>query len=240
MASELDLQFSFHKYRKVRIYLAWAAIFFLAVFAKSTTAGFLIGIPFILSGEVLRIWAHGYLRKARRLATDGPYAFVRNPLYLGNFLIGAGFCAIIWHPLIFSIFVVGFFAVYWITVKGEEQRLNFKFQEEFRDYLKAVPRFLPRIIPYKKRSNTRFVPYRIWGHGEHITLFAILALFFILYVRQEIYQKHRAFGEVNGFALVLAAIFGTLTLFSLFFRYRNKKNKKRSRNPKFPAVFSNK
>jgi protein-S-isoprenylcysteine O-methyltransferase Ste14 len=239
MTSELDLQFSFHKYRKLRIYFAWSAVLLLAFFAKSTVTGFLIGSLFILVGEVLRVWAHGYLRKARRLATNGPYAYVRNPLYLGNFLIGLGFCVIIWHPLIFALFVAGFFSVYWVTVKGEEQRLSFKFQDDFRNYSKAVPRFLPRLTPYRKRSSDiPFVPHRIWGHGEQITLFAIPALFFILYVRHAFYQEHEPFNGINGFAFVLAILFGALTLFSLFWRYQYKKNKKRSRNPKFSAVFS--
>ena len=236
MTSELDRQFSFHRFRKLRLYFAWIFVFLLLFFVKSTVTGFLIGTPFILAGEALRIWAHGYLRKARRLATDGPYAYVRNPLYLGNFLIGAGFCIVIWHPLIFVAFLFGFFAVYWITISGEEQRLSLKFENNFRDYSKAVPRFFPRLTPYKKRSGARFAPHRIWGHGEPITLFAILSLFFFLYVRQEFYQEHQSLDGINGLAGVLWIVFGALTLFSLFWRYRYKKIKKRSRNPKFSAA----
>jgi hypothetical protein len=154
---------------------------------------------------------------------------VRNPLYLGTFLIGAGFCAIIWHPFIFLIFVIGFFVLYGITVKGEEQRLSFKFPNEFKDYAKSVPRFLSRLTPYPKRSKARFAIHRILGHGELITLFAILALFFLLYVRHEFFQERNDLNLVNGFAILGSIIFGATAVFLVSFRYRRKKYKKINR-----------
>src|SRR3990167_3853358 len=145
---EVGLKFSFHRFRKLRLYFAWLFVLVLAVFGKSTSQGFWMGAPVILTGEAIRIWSHGYLRKAKQLATNGPYAFVRNPLYLGNFLIGLGFCLIIWHPAIALIFTLGFFPVYWVTVRGEEQRLAYKFGDAYADYLRQVPRFFPRLLPY--------------------------------------------------------------------------------------------
>ena len=110
---EVGLQFSFHRFRKLRLYFAWVFAVALAIYAKSTDRGFWLGIPVILAGEAIRIWSHGYLRKARQLASDGPYAYVRNPLYLGNFLMGLEFCIIIWHPVVGIVFTFGFFLVYW-------------------------------------------------------------------------------------------------------------------------------
>src|SRR3989338_4068988 len=86
--SPLDSQFSFHRFRKLRLYFTWPFVIILAIYAKSTNQGFLVGAIFIVLGEIIRMWSHGYLRKSRRLAISGPYAYVRNPLYLGNFLIG--------------------------------------------------------------------------------------------------------------------------------------------------------
>jgi protein-S-isoprenylcysteine O-methyltransferase Ste14 len=194
--------FRFYPLRKLRLVLAWLFFLVLAVFAKSTGAGFLAGIPLILSGEAVRIWAHGYLRKTRRLAVSGPYAYVRNPLYLGNFLIGLGFCAVIWNPLVAALFVGGFALLYWVTVKGEEERLLYKFEGAFAEYARNVPRFIPRLSPYAGARNGSFAFHRTWGHGELITILAILTLLFGIYLRQVLYQERQA---VTGGTLALAA-----------------------------------
>jgi hypothetical protein len=192
--------FPFYRLRKLRLYLAWPFFIVLAVFATSSNFGFVIGIPLILLGEGVRIWSHGYLRKTRRLATSGPYAHVRNPLYLGNFLMGLGFCLVIWNPLITAVFVGGFVFVYWVTVKGEEERLAYKFEREYAEYARQVPRFIPRLSPYGGRQNGSFAFHRAWGHGELITILAILTLLLGIYLRQELYQDRNAW---NGFAMIL-------------------------------------
>lgn len=205
----------FHKFRKLRLYFAYPFVVILAVFARSTDIGFLIGIPIILAGESIRIWSHGYLRKARQLATDGPYAYVRNPLYVGNFLIGLGFCVIIWNPFVIALYVLGFFGLYWVTVRGEEQRLSFKFPHEYQDYLKTVPRFFPRLTPYSKRSQLKFEFHRVIGHGEPITIFGVIILLVLIYLRQEIFQQGVPLGSPHlwlyyGALIVSAFIMGTL------------------------------
>ncbi len=194
---EMGLKFSFHRFRKLRLYVAWLFTIALAIYARSTERGFWIGAPVILVGEAIRIWAHGYLKKAKELATHGPYAFVRNPLYIGNFLIGFGFCLIIWNPIIGVVYPIGFFLVYWVTVRGEEQRLAFSFGDAYANYLQNVPRFLPRLVPYKDRTNGTFTFHRAWEHGECITILASLASFLLLYLRQELYQRHRPLSAVS-------------------------------------------
>ena len=207
---EVGLKFSFHRFRKFRLYLAWLFVVVLAIFAKSTNQGFWIGAPVIATGEIIRIWSHGYLRKARQLATNGPYAYVRNPLYLGNFLIGFGFCLIIWHSIIGVIFIVGFFLVYWLTIRGEEQRLAFKFGDAYAEYCRKVPRFLPRLSPYKRMQKAPFALHRVWGHGEHITILAIIELFLLLYLRQEFYQNQAFLTPVTFGLGIVVAVSGVL------------------------------
>ena len=218
--SELDLQFSFHKFRKFRLQIAWLFACLLAVFAESSNRGFFMGIPVIFLGETIRIWSHGYLRKARQLATDGPYAYVRNPLYLGNFLIGFGFCLIIWHPMIVTSFVVGFYTVYWITVKGEEQRLAHKFGVQYAEYVKKVPRFIPHFSPYPNRSRALFRAHRIWGHGEHITILGILILLSVLYLRQEFYQQRNPITTES--IVLIIFVFVLVGITALFMQLRRK------------------
>src|SRR5207244_11091186 len=74
---------------RVPLGFACAALFFLLARPRSLTL--IVGAVVALPGLALRAWAVGYLRKNEALATDGPYAYTRNPLYLGSFLIGLGF-----------------------------------------------------------------------------------------------------------------------------------------------------
>lgn len=221
--SELDLQFSFHRYRKLRLYFGWAFLIAVAFFAKSTDQGFLASVPLMLLGGALRVWSHGYLRKARELATSGPYAYVRNPLYMGNFLIGLGFCVVVWHPLIIFFFVVGFFAVYWVTIKGEEQRLRFKFKGRYENYIGNVPRFIPRFTPHSSSANARFALHRVFGHGEPITILGIILLYLILYLRQELYQDGKPFSALTYSLLGLFLLLGATMIVLMSMRYGTRK-----------------
>lgn len=209
----------FYRFRKLRMYGAWFFVSVLAIFARSTNLGFFIATPFIVLGEAIRIWSHGYLRKSRELATSGPYAYVRNPLYVGNFLIGFGFCLVIFHPVVLSVFVAGFFLVYWVTVKGEEERLALKFKEAYEHYTNQVPRFIPRLRPYQGRQEKAFQLHRVWGHGEYITILAIMGLFLVLYLRQEFYQNHNPLTMMFVMGVISAAGIGLLLLLAIGFRY---------------------
>ena len=206
--------------RKLRHYLAWPFAAGLAVFAHSTDLGFRIGVPVILAGELVRIWAQGYLLKSRQLTTDGPYAFVRHPLYVGNFLIGAGFCMIIWHPLVAIFFVASFFSVYWLTVRLEEQKLHERFEPAFASYVQHVRRFWPRWAPYPHRSRDPFVWSRVWGHGEHITILAIVCLLLGVSLRQELYQERQPVSAVWG-PIAWIAVIGFILAFFQFQRRRD-------------------
>lgn len=181
--------------RKLRHYLAWPFAVILAVVTRSSDVGFYAGLPVILLGEAIRIWSSGHLLKGRQLATDGPYAFVRHPLYVGNFLLGLGFCVIIWNPLIVLSYVIGFFIVYRETIAVEEKKLQERFEPSFKSYKEQVHPFIPRFKPYPFRARDPFVLGRVWDHGEHIAILAIAVLIFTLYLRQIIYQEQRPLSE---------------------------------------------
>ncbi len=221
---EFELQVPLHKYRKLRMYFAYLFIGVLAIFARSSDQGFRIGIPVILLGEAIRIWASGYIQKAKELTTTGPYAYVRNPLYVGNFLIGLGFCLIIWHPIVVALYSIGFFAVYWVTVRGEEQRLTWTFKENYQDYMKHVPRFIPKIAPYHKRSNDPFELKRTLAHGEPITIFALITLLLVLYLRQEIFQDGKSWTAPELMMFHVLFLISGLLLIGTFVQRWNKKN----------------
>ena len=114
----------------------------------------------ILAGLLVRGWAAGVLEKDRELAVSGPYAFTRNPLYLGSFVIGVGAAVAggrIWIGVVF----LGFFIwAYRGPMAREGARLEERFGEAYRRYRGAVPAFLPRLTPYRPTAAPTAVPTR--------------------------------------------------------------------------------
>jgi protein-S-isoprenylcysteine O-methyltransferase Ste14 len=109
-----------------------------------TDAWTLAGLGLVLSGLALRTWAAGILKKNETLATSGPYAITRNPLYLGSFLMMFGFCTLIgdWDNfLIMSLLIL---VVYVPGIRSEQSRLQERFGESWQAYCKGTPMLLPR------------------------------------------------------------------------------------------------
>src|SRR5437016_7756716 len=127
---------------RVPLGFACAALFFLLARPQPLT---LIGGALIaLLGLVLRAWAVGYLRKNEALATDGPYAYTRNPLYVGSFLIGLGFTIAAGRLILGAVFAALFLGIYVPVMRVEATTLAELFGEDYRRYAKSVPLFLPR------------------------------------------------------------------------------------------------
>jgi hypothetical protein len=133
---------------KIRLRSVWAFVPLYLLLARPTVPLILAGLVFALAGGLVRAWAAGAIRKNRVLTTHGPYAFTRNPLYVGTFLIGLGFAiasGVVWFLVGFLVF---FAVVYGKTMRREETRLEELFGEEFGRYATAVPRFLPRMASW--------------------------------------------------------------------------------------------
>ena len=110
-----------------------------------------VGPAIFLVGVLIRIWGHMHLRyrlKAKTtLTTTGPYARMRNPLYIGNTVIMAGICfmsELIWFV---PVVVVYCGVLYSLVVRYEEAHLTSKYGETYVDYLRTVPRWIPRVRP---------------------------------------------------------------------------------------------
>ncbi len=99
----------------------------------------------IVSGEILRIWAAGHLQKEKILTTGGPYRWIRNPLYLGSFLIALGFYLIMDSRWILPVIFVYFGLFYYPVVRHEEKILGEKFPDEYPPYADAIPAFYPAL-----------------------------------------------------------------------------------------------
>lgn len=115
----------------------------------------LLGVVFALAGESLRFFTlgqvpegtsgQGYALEASALNTKGPYAYVRNPLYLGNLGICAGLLLVANNAWAYAI-GLGFFSVeYFFIIRAEETFLRQKYGQRFEEYAASVPRWLPRL-----------------------------------------------------------------------------------------------
>ena len=130
---------------RTRIALAWIFAALLVFSAKNypTSPGILV----CFLGATLRYWASGFLRKDSRPAVGGPYAFVRNPLYLGTYLMAVGTAWAIGNIPLLVILSVVFAVIYHFIILDEEVKLERIFGEPYSLFKQAVPRFFPRIFP---------------------------------------------------------------------------------------------
>jgi len=129
----------------------------------------------------MRMWATGHLKKNDRLATSGPYALSRNPLYLGSFLIGTGFTIAGRNLVILILFLVGFWAIYWSTIRLEAARLQSLFPDEYVQYRKRVPLFFPRLWPIERGDGFSLGLYR--KNREYRALIGFLGAVMVLVLK---------------------------------------------------------
>ncbi len=130
---------------KTRISLAWIFVIVLGISGREYPAWPGIGLCFL--GASLRFWASGYLRKDVRPAVGGPYAFVRNPLYLGTYFMALGTAWAIENWILLAILSVVFAAIYHFIILDEEVKLRRLFANSYLHYCRVVPRFFPRMWP---------------------------------------------------------------------------------------------
>jgi protein-S-isoprenylcysteine O-methyltransferase Ste14 len=130
------------------------------------------GCMLIFSGLAVRSWSAGILRKNRELTTTGPYALVRNPLYVGSFLIMCGFCTLINDVENIYIILGPVAGLYFLQVLHEERYLAKIFAGQWCQYSATVPRFVPRSLP--KAAFARWDRQQWLGSREYNALGATL------------------------------------------------------------------
>jgi len=115
-----------------------------AWFSHPTSASLLAGIPISVVGLAMLAWAAGHLAKNKTLATSGPYAYTRNPLYIGTLLVAAGLAVAARSIGLAILFAAVFVLIYLPVIELEEQHLR-KLFPEYTDYAAKVPRIWPRL-----------------------------------------------------------------------------------------------
>jgi len=151
--------------------------------SKTALLYLIIGLEIALLGEALRVWASGYLYKDESLAINGPFSYTRNPLYLGSFLIGFGFCFASAQPLLFIAFILFFCVVFIQTIKSEEFALEQKFSGEFAQYKGKVPVFIPSLKAYETNVLTEFSWPQVKKNKEYMAVIGVLAVALYLVIR---------------------------------------------------------
>ncbi len=156
---------------KYRSYSPIPFLLLMFIFQESTLLTLIIGFAVALVGELIRFWGVSWAGSETRstggvggtfLIISGPFAYVRNPLYVGNILmyLGLGIMSYALFPYLQIIAIIFFLFQYYFIVQEEEKYLREKFKEEYQDYCKHVSAFFPRLFPYKN-SEVVQPPYNI-------------------------------------------------------------------------------
>ena len=173
--------------RRIRVPLGFAFAVVYLWRARPDWQSLVEGSVLIVLGLTLRGVASGHLRKNKEVTTTGPYAYVRNPLYLGSLIVAAGFAVAARDLWLAAGMLVFFLAVYLPVILSEETWLRANFPE-FEDYARRVPRLWPLLFFRPPVPPGRFS----W----------------------ELYLRHREYNAVAGAVAMLAALLVKLLRFS--------------------------
>jgi protein-S-isoprenylcysteine O-methyltransferase Ste14 len=125
-------------------------------FARPTPRSIVLGAAIALAGLAVRAAAAGHLRKGETVAMSGPYAYTRNPLYLGSALLAAGFAAASRSWVVAVLVAAYYLAFYPFLMRREEAELRAGYGQMFEEYARRVPLFWPRLRPPSGAGGARF------------------------------------------------------------------------------------
>jgi protein-S-isoprenylcysteine O-methyltransferase Ste14 len=164
--------------RRIRVPLGFVFAALYIFLANPTSGSLLFGGALVIPGLALRSLASGHVQKNEELATSGPYAYTRNPLYLGSLVLACGF-ALASRSWWNVVCIVGLFlAIYIPVIRSEENYLRGRFPE-FENYASHVPVLIPRFRAFNGKK------------GKFST---------------DLYLKHREYHALIGAVVIAAAL----------------------------------
>ena len=183
--------------RRARVPLGFVVAAIFLIFARPSWRSLAWGLALVVPGLWLRGYAAGYVKKNAELTRTGPYAYTRNPLYLGSMSIAAGFAIAAGRWWLVVLLVGMFLLIYVPTILSEEQFLRGAFPQ-FEDYAKRVPRLLPRLTRARfedteldtNRGMGRFSQERYLHHREYNASIGTAALYVALILRMWLIHGH--------------------------------------------------
>ena len=141
-----------------------------------------IGAVIAVMGALVRLWASGHVRKNKELATDGPYAFVRHPLYVGNILLLVGFAlsSSLWWSFVLMIALLFFY--YPPTIAYEDNKLHNFFGEAWEQWSKTTHALIPSMPAIKSTSGSSWsFKQSLMQNGEPIIVAYLIGCMYLLY-----------------------------------------------------------
>lgn len=176
--------------RRIRVPLGFVLAALYVWLARPSPLSIAIGGAVALAGVAIRAAASGHITKNAALTTTGPYAYTRNPLYLGSIVIAAGFAVASRSWWIVLAMAILFVAIYIPVIRSEEEFLRAQFPD-FDDYVRRVPRLIPR--PASRVPRPLSLAPRPEGNFSW-----------------QRYLRHREYNAVLGTLLMLAALVAKL------------------------------
>jgi len=210
--------------------LSISLIFSKYLFARPESAAlndFLDFLGFIAvgAGFLFRMAARGFKKdhtgQGTVLVVDGPYSVVRNPMYLGTFLIGAGIVLALFSWWVFFVFFAVFLWIYIPQTKHEEEALTLRFGKAYSAYCKKTPKFFPTVKSLASRNFKDLLGLkRSWIKHELNSLLAVLGVFSVIIF----WQEARLFGAAKGFRKLFYLIILSICYWA-FLMFLQRKNK---------------
>lgn len=160
--------------RRIRVPLSFAFAVVYLWLAMPAWRSLVLGAALAIPGLIVRALASGYVEKNEQLATSGPYAYTRHPLYLGSLMLAAAFAVAArswWIVLAMAVIVI---AIYLPVIRAEEVYLAGRFPE-YSEYAARVPRLLPRWSA-RTHPNGKFSSALYWKHREYNAVLGFLGL----------------------------------------------------------------
>jgi len=179
---------------KYRSYTPVPFLLLMVIFAEPNISSMAAGFVIALIGELIRFWGVSWAGSETRttggvggtyLIISGPFALVRNPLYVGNILLytGIGIMSMALFPYLQITAVLFFGAQYYFIVLEEEKFLKNKFSDAYKEYVENVPRFIPLFVPYKNNAIEQ-PPYNpkagIKSEKRTLQAFTIVSLIIVI------------------------------------------------------------
>ncbi|MBW2056743.1 MAG: isoprenylcysteine carboxylmethyltransferase family protein [Deltaproteobacteria bacterium] len=184
---DLGLERFFHdiRYRRERYrqFVGVAFVVLVSAAGRPDRAVFIPGAILVVLGVATRLWASGYIKKNQALATDGPYAYVRHPLYVGNITMGFGFALAsgLWwsFPLLLGILL----AFYPPAIRREDRKLHRRFGEAWEEWCRETRALLPRLTPYRQDQQGNWSFWQsLRQNGEPLIALFLLSCLYFLYL----------------------------------------------------------
>lgn len=152
------------------------------VLARPTFKSVLFGFLISMGGLFLRTWACGHLQKEEKLSISGAYRYTRNPLYLGNLIIGIGITVGSLSWWVFGIFCLYFLVFYPVIIDIEKQKMQNRFPDRYNEF-KKVPLFIPSLKPRLDLDKKKFKWSLFRDNKEYRALLGVFLFWTALFLK---------------------------------------------------------